>query len=225
MEEGWERPPPVHLSLEEAQHLVEPAFPGATVSEAALLTTGLANTNIRFQLQGREQGYVLRLHTREPPAAAREQELMRYLASNARVPIPLAPLVWCPRRRARSPSRLVQCRAQPRGRHRSARAATSRDRSVRRRHPEHCRAQKSNSNPPDKWSAPLRAATHPDLNPSERHRARRNPPRRQLGYRCALQPKDTAALGSYAPSRSARFQVRSTTGQPFAPKLGRRFGV
>ena len=96
MEEGWERerPPRVELSLDELQRLVEPAFPGASISEHAVLATGLANTNIRFRLQGHEPAYVLRLHTREPKAAARERELMSYLASNPRASIPLAPLVY-----------------------------------------------------------------------------------------------------------------------------------
>ena len=52
MEEGWERERPsrVELSLDELQSLVEPAFPGAAISEHAVLGTGLANTNIRFRL-------------------------------------------------------------------------------------------------------------------------------------------------------------------------------
>src|SRR5882724_2836797 len=96
MAEGWEleRSPRVVLSLYEPQHLVAPAFPGAAISEHAVLGTGLANTNIRFRLQGREPAYVLRLHTREPKAAARERELMSYLASNPRASIPVAPLVY-----------------------------------------------------------------------------------------------------------------------------------
>jgi aminoglycoside phosphotransferase (APT) family kinase protein len=96
MEEGWERErsPRVELSLDELQRLVAPAFPGAAISEHAVLGTGLANTNIRFRLQGREPAYVLRLHTREPKAAARERELMSYLASNPRASIPVAALVY-----------------------------------------------------------------------------------------------------------------------------------
>ncbi len=96
MEEGWEkeRLPQVELSLDELQRLVEPAFPGAAIAEHAVIGTGLANTNIRFRLQGREPGYVLRLHTREPKAAAREHELMSYLASNPRASIPVARLVY-----------------------------------------------------------------------------------------------------------------------------------
>jgi Ser/Thr protein kinase RdoA (MazF antagonist) len=96
MEEGWEqeRPPRLELSLRDLQALVEPAFPGAMLVEHALLATGLANTNVRFRLQGRERAYVLRLHTRDPKAAARELELMSYLARDSRQAIPLAPLVF-----------------------------------------------------------------------------------------------------------------------------------
>ena len=94
MEEGWERPPPVQLSLDELERMVQPAFPGAAISEHAVLATGLANTNIRFRVRGRESAYVLRLHTRDPKAAARERALMSYLASDSRVSIPVAPLVY-----------------------------------------------------------------------------------------------------------------------------------
>ncbi len=94
MEEGWERPPQAKLSLQELECMVQPAFPGASISEHAVIATGLANTNVRFRLQERESEYVLRLHTREPKAAAREQGLMSYLASNTRASIPVAPLVY-----------------------------------------------------------------------------------------------------------------------------------
>jgi Ser/Thr protein kinase RdoA (MazF antagonist) len=48
---------------------------------------------------------VLRLHTREPEAAARERELMSYLASNPRGAIPIAPLIYsdCTPRRGKHP--------------------------------------------------------------------------------------------------------------------------
>jgi Ser/Thr protein kinase RdoA (MazF antagonist) len=96
VEEGWEweRPPQVDLSLDELERMVQPAFGGAAISEHAVLATGLANTNVRFRLQGRESAYVLRVHTREPKAAAREQALMNYLASNPRGSIPVAPLLY-----------------------------------------------------------------------------------------------------------------------------------
>jgi aminoglycoside phosphotransferase (APT) family kinase protein len=94
VEEGWERPPHAELSLEELERMVQPAFPGASISEHAVIASGLANTNIRFRLRERESAYVLRLHTREPKAAAREQQLMSYLGGNPQACIPVAPLVY-----------------------------------------------------------------------------------------------------------------------------------
>ena len=94
MEEGWERSPRLALSLDELQLLVEPAFPGASIAEYAVIGTGLANTNVRFRLRDHEASYVLRLHTREPKSAARERDLMSYLAANRVSPIPVAPLIY-----------------------------------------------------------------------------------------------------------------------------------
>jgi aminoglycoside phosphotransferase (APT) family kinase protein len=94
MEEGWERPPRLELSREEIRHLIEPAFPGASLVNHAVLGTGLANTNIRFWLRGHGASYVLRLYTREPKAAARERDLIRHLVSVPQQPIPLAPLLY-----------------------------------------------------------------------------------------------------------------------------------
>ncbi len=94
VEEGWERPPRVELSKEELEHLIEAAFPGASLAEQAVIGSGLANTNIRFRLQGRQPSYILRLHTREPKAAVRERELITYLAANPRPFIPLPPLIY-----------------------------------------------------------------------------------------------------------------------------------
>ncbi|NUP08812.1 MAG: aminoglycoside phosphotransferase family protein [Polyangiaceae bacterium] len=94
MEEGWERPPRLDLSIDELQHLVEPAFRGASVVEHEVIGTGLANTNIRFRLRGEGRSYVLRIHTRDPNAAVRERDLMSYLAKNRNPPIPVPPLIY-----------------------------------------------------------------------------------------------------------------------------------
>jgi hypothetical protein len=40
MEEGWERPPQVDLSLNELERMVQPAFPGAAISEHVVLVAG-----------------------------------------------------------------------------------------------------------------------------------------------------------------------------------------
>ena len=94
MEEGWERSPRVEITHSELQRLIEPAFPGGELAEHEVLTSGLANTNIRFRVRGRDGAYVLRLHTREPKAAARECALMAYLSSHAGAAIPVPPLLY-----------------------------------------------------------------------------------------------------------------------------------
>lgn len=93
MEDGWERPPRAELGPERLNQLIEPAFSGKQVSESAVLTTGLANTMVRFRLLGDDAAYVLRLHTRDPDAAVRERAIMRRLAAES-ASIPLAPLVY-----------------------------------------------------------------------------------------------------------------------------------
>jgi aminoglycoside phosphotransferase (APT) family kinase protein len=94
MEEGWERPPRVELALGDVNRLIQPAFPGRRVSQLAVIPTGLANTNIRFSLEGGDRTYVLRLYTRDADAARRELELISYLAAPTGSGIPLAPLVY-----------------------------------------------------------------------------------------------------------------------------------
>lgn len=79
----------MELTSRELASLVAPAFPGAQLERQELLTTGLANTNVRFWLRGHAGSYVLRLHTRDPSSAARESALMPYLAQRApSVPVP-----------------------------------------------------------------------------------------------------------------------------------------
>lgn len=94
MEEGWERPPHVDLAPSDLNRLVQPAFPGKKVGESIVLTTGLANTNVRFRLEGEDRTYVLRVYTRDPAAVQREGALMSYLGAGAACTIPLAPLVY-----------------------------------------------------------------------------------------------------------------------------------
>lgn len=94
MEEGWERPARVELTPQELRDLIQPAFPGAELEQQRVLASGLANTNLRFRLRGHARDYVLRLYTRDPKAATREQALMRYLDARAPGSIPLAPLLY-----------------------------------------------------------------------------------------------------------------------------------
>ncbi len=78
-EEGWERAPHVEVSRELLQHLIAPVFSGRRVAGHRTLSTGLANTNIWFVLDGGDEAFVLRVHTRDPRAAAREQAIMALL--------------------------------------------------------------------------------------------------------------------------------------------------
>ena len=94
MEEGWERPPRLQLQRAQLEHLVDAAFPGASISEWGVLATGLANTNVRLRLNGHESTYVLRLHTRDPRASARERDLMSYLAAESASGIPVPSLLY-----------------------------------------------------------------------------------------------------------------------------------
>lgn len=94
MEEGWERTPQLQLSTEDVQRLVEPAFPGAELAGHHMLSTGLANTNIRFRLRGQATEHVLRIHTRDPASALRERDLMTYLARAPGPPIPTPTLLF-----------------------------------------------------------------------------------------------------------------------------------
>ncbi len=91
MEKGWERPEHADVSRNQLHALVEVVFPGHVLARAEVIPSGLANTNIRFRLQGISQEFVLRVHTREGSAAAREAALMRYLDSSpgAKVPVPV----------------------------------------------------------------------------------------------------------------------------------------
>jgi aminoglycoside phosphotransferase (APT) family kinase protein len=94
MEAGWERPARVELADQTLAELVAPAFPGRQIEESVVLSTGLANTNIRFRLRGDVESYVLRLHTRDAKAAHRELALMKYLADSPLPVVPVAPLVY-----------------------------------------------------------------------------------------------------------------------------------
>jgi len=90
MEEGWERPDRVKVSSEQLNALIERAFPGRKLDSARVLPTGLANTNIQFSLRHSNEQFVLRVHTRDPTAAAREAAIVGYLKSSpgAAIPVP-----------------------------------------------------------------------------------------------------------------------------------------
>jgi aminoglycoside phosphotransferase (APT) family kinase protein len=66
--------------------LVQPAFPGATVASAKLVTTGKCNTNYQVHLAGRDEPVLLRIYTRDPSTCGRERRLFELL--DGRVPVP-----------------------------------------------------------------------------------------------------------------------------------------
>jgi Ser/Thr protein kinase RdoA (MazF antagonist) len=84
VEQGWNRATdPVALSNTEAQAMLAPL--SVTLRSLALLSAGLANTNFRCEIEGREP-VVLRLYTRNPLAAATEAALLRLVRDGVPVP-------------------------------------------------------------------------------------------------------------------------------------------
>ncbi len=76
----------VALTLAQLSELIQPAFPGQTVVEAATAQGGLANTNVRLRLSGREEPILLRLFVRDPKEAPKEVALNRLVAGSCPVP-------------------------------------------------------------------------------------------------------------------------------------------
>lgn len=91
MEQGWERPNRVSVTSAQMNALIERAFPGCSLDWARMIPTGLANTNIRFRLRESDEQFVLRVHTRDSSAAARESAIVRHLRSSpgAEIPVPV----------------------------------------------------------------------------------------------------------------------------------------
>lgn len=94
MERDWERRPQLQLGLAELRGLFAPAFPFATITHHELITTGLANTNVRVWLSGYDGSFVLRVNTRDASAAKRECAITRYLAAHQPA-FPVPELCYC----------------------------------------------------------------------------------------------------------------------------------
>jgi aminoglycoside phosphotransferase (APT) family kinase protein len=87
MREGWTRGSPiVSLDAGSAERLIAPAFPGARVSAIEPVSGGLANTNLKATIAGRDAPLLLRLYQRAPAEARKEWALHRRLAGHAPVP-------------------------------------------------------------------------------------------------------------------------------------------
>ncbi len=87
MRDGWTRgTPALALDAATATALVAPAFPGARVVEVVPAAGGLANTNLRLTLAGRDSPLLLRLYQRDPAQARKEVALHRRVAGHVPVP-------------------------------------------------------------------------------------------------------------------------------------------
>ena len=89
---GWNRRTPLlTVDATTLERLLAPHWPDAHVTGAEHVSGGLANTNYRVSLAGRDapsEPIVVRFYTREPEACAREAALLRLVAN--RVPVPQA---------------------------------------------------------------------------------------------------------------------------------------
>lgn len=89
---GWDRRSPLlAVDTETLERLLAPRWPSARVTSAEHVSGGLANTNYRVTLAGRDDPIVVRFYTRDPQACAREAALLRLVAGA--VPVPDALLV------------------------------------------------------------------------------------------------------------------------------------
>jgi aminoglycoside phosphotransferase (APT) family kinase protein len=95
MREQWARSAEaVALTNSELTTLVQPAFPGQSVTASDLASGGLSNTNIRLKLSAYPRPLLLKLYTRDPSAEAapmpdvpaKEAALHRLLAEKLPVP-------------------------------------------------------------------------------------------------------------------------------------------
>jgi aminoglycoside phosphotransferase (APT) family kinase protein len=95
MRERWGRgAEALALTPSELTRLVQPAFPGQSVTTSELASGGLANTNIRLELSAHPRPVLLRLYSRDsnldtapmPEVAAKEAALHRLLAQKLPVP-------------------------------------------------------------------------------------------------------------------------------------------
>ncbi len=87
MRERWTRTTAkLQLDAEAVARLMEPAFPGATVTEVARAKGGLMNTNLQVHLSNRAQPVLLRLYQRDAAQARIEVAATRRVAGQIPVP-------------------------------------------------------------------------------------------------------------------------------------------
>lgn len=84
---GWTRVHPfVELSAADMSALLTPALGEQQVASLTRLSGGLANTNYKVELAGREHPVVVRIYTRDPDACDRDNALFHLV--RATVPVP-----------------------------------------------------------------------------------------------------------------------------------------
>ena len=87
MRERWTRTTAeVQLDAEAVARLMEPAFPGATVTVFARAKGGLANTNLQVHLSNHAQPVLLRLYQHDATQARKEVAITRRVAGQVPVP-------------------------------------------------------------------------------------------------------------------------------------------
>lgn len=87
MRDGWTRGTPIlDVDATAAERLIAPAFPGARVTAVEPVSGGLANTNLKATVGGRDSPILLRLYQRAPAEARKEWALHRLVAGRAPVP-------------------------------------------------------------------------------------------------------------------------------------------
>ena len=86
MQEGWERRHPL-LALDNATlaEMLAPVFPGRAIATAEALSGGLANTNYKVTLAGRNEPVVVRIYTREPEACQKELDIYHLVHERVRM--------------------------------------------------------------------------------------------------------------------------------------------
>ena len=87
MREDWTRATPaVNLDAKAVSSLMDPAFPGASVTEVEPARGGLSNTNLRVGLSGHSEPVLLRLYQRDTTQARKEMAVIEMVASRVSVP-------------------------------------------------------------------------------------------------------------------------------------------
>ncbi len=66
--------------------MLQPAFPGRSVTSVELLTAGKCNTNYKIQVAGLDDAFVLRIYTRDRAACQKDVDILALVQE--RVPVP-----------------------------------------------------------------------------------------------------------------------------------------